>query len=400
MEFGGEAADGEGVAFGHDQAALHDVAQFADVAVPGMAFQCGDISLVDRVDPAPHPVGELRRKEPGIFSDIARPFAQRRQVDAENRKSEEEVFAEIPGGDLLFEVAVRGGDDPQVDLGRAGLADFDELAAFEHAQQLGLQLDGHLADLVEEKRPLVGLLEQPFLILGGTREAAGTVAEQFAFEQFLGESRTVDGDERPLRARAGVVDGLRKDLLAGSGFTREQHRGIRDGDLARQRDRTAEGFRRTDDAVERMLFGEFVLETSQPALHLCLLGGTAQQRQYLVVVVALGYVIECPVLDGLHAVGDIAVGRQQDDLGRRHGLLDPFDHLDTVAVGQLDVAQHDIGFIAAEHPEPPGTIGGLGHLVTFQSDDAGQQLAQLFFVVDNKNLCHSVRSFFSAKVTQ
>ena len=138
-----------------------------------------------------------------------------------------------------------------------------------------------------------------------------------------------------------MVDGLRKDLLAGSGFTREQHRGIRDGDLARQRDRTAEGFRRTDDAVERMLFGEFVLETSQPALHLCLLGGTAQQRQYLVVVV-----------------------------------------------------------IAAEHPEPPGTIGGLGHLVTFQSDDAGQQLAQLFFVVDNKNLCHSVRSFFSAKVTQ
>ena len=188
--------------------------------------------------------------------------------------------------------------------------------------------------------------------------------------------------------------------LAGSGFTREQHRGIRDGDLACQRDRTAEGFRRTDDVVERMLFGEFVLETSQPALHLRFLGGTAQQRQYLVVVVALGYVIECPVLDGLHAVGDIAVGRQQDDLGRRHGLLDPSNHLDTVAVGQLDVAQHDIGFIAAEHPEPPGTIGGLGHLVTFQSDDAGQQLAQLFLVVDNKNLCHSVRSFFSAKVTQ
>ena len=101
-----------------------------------------------------------------------------------------------------------------------------------------------------------------------------------------------------------------------------------------------------------MLFGEFVLEASQPALHLRFLGGTAQQRQYLVVVVALGYVIECPVLDGLHAVGDIAVGRQQDDLGRRHGLLDPSNHLDTVAVGQLDVAQHDIGFIAAEHPEP------------------------------------------------
>ena len=225
------------------------------------------------------------------------------------------------------------------------------------------------------------------------------MAEKLAFEQFLGERRTVDGDERSLRARAGMVDGLRKDLLAGSGFTREQHRGVRDGDLARQRDRTAEGFRRTDDAVERMLFEKFVLETSQPALHLRLLGGTAQQRQYLVVVVAFGYIIERSVLDGLHAVGDIAVGRQQDDLGRRHGLLDPTDHLDTVAVGQFDIAQHDIGFAAAEHPEPLGAIGGLGHLVTFQPDDACQQCAQLFLVVDTKNLCHSVLQF-SAKVKQ
>lgn len=82
-----------------------------------------------------------------------------------------------------------------------------------------------------------------------------------------------------------------------------------------------------------------------------------------------------------------------------HGLLDPTDHLDTVAVGQFDIAQHDIGFAAAEHPEPLGAIGGLGHLVTFQPDDACQQFAQLFLVVDNKNLCHSVLQF-SAKVKQ
>ena len=119
-----------------------------------------------------------------------------------------------------------------------------------------------------------------------------------------------------------------------------------------------------------------------------------KQRQYLVVVVALGYVIECPVLDGLHAVGDIAVGRQQDDLGRRHGLLDPSNHLDTVAVGQLDVAQNHVGIVLPEHFETCGAVGGLCDLVTFKPDDPGQKSAQLLFVVDNQNLRHM---FFSVR---
>ena len=144
-----------------------------------------------------------------------------------------------------------------------------------------------------------------------------------------------------------------------------------------------------------MLFGKFVLETSQPALHLRLLGGTAQQRQYLVVVVALGYVIERPVFDGLHAVGDIAVGRQQDHFGGRRGLLDAADHLDAVAVGQLDVAQHHVGVVPAERFHPRSAVRSLGHLVTFQPDDPRHQPPQLLFIVDDQNFRHVVRSFRS-----
>ena len=132
----------------------------------------------------------------------------------------EQIFAKLPPPRYHSEqVAVRGADEADVHRYGRVAAHAEDTPALDGRQQLRLQVGRQVADLVEEKRPLVGLLEQPFLILGGTREAAGTVAEQFAFEQFLGESRTVDGDERPLRARAGVVDGLRKDLLAGSGFS-------------------------------------------------------------------------------------------------------------------------------------------------------------------------------------
>ena len=395
VEFGREAVGREPVAVGHDHAALHGVAQFADVAVPRVAFESGDVVGVDRVDATSHFVGELRREDADISGDVAGPLAQRGKVDAEHREAEIEVLAEIPGGDLLFEVAVRGGDQAHVNPCGACFADLDEFAAFEHAEQFGLQFDGHLPDLVEEQRAFVGLLEKALLVLGGARETAGPVAEQFAFEQFARESRAVDRHESPLHPAAGVVDGLREDLLAGSRLAGEQHRSVGDGDLAGQVHGPAQDLRVTDDPVEGVLFGELVLDAGQPPLHFGLFGGPAQQGQDLVVVVAFGDVVEGAVLDGLHAVGDIAVGRQQDHFGGRRGLLDAADHLDAVAVGQLDVAQHHVGVVPAERFHPRSAVRSLGHLVTFQPDDPRHQPPQLLFIVDDQNFRHVVRSFRS-----
>ena len=119
-----------------------------------------------------------------------------------------------------------------------------------------------------------------------------------------------------------------------------------------------------------MFVGEFRLETRQSALHPRLLRRTAQQRQDLVVVVAFGDVVECAVLDRLHAVGYVAVGGEQDDFGSGCDLLDPADQFHAVAVGEFDVAQHDVGFVLAEQPEARGTVRSLLHVVSFQSDDA------------------------------
>ncbi len=137
-----------------------------------------------------------------------------------------------------------------------------------------------------------------------------------------------------------------------------------------------------------MFVGEFRLETRQSALHPRLLRRTAQQRQDLVVVVAFGDVVECAVLDRLHAVRNVAVGGQQDHFGIGRDRLDPADQVDSVAVREFDVAQHDVRFVLAEQPEARGTVRSLLHVVSFQSDDARQQRTQLGFVVDNQNFRH------------
>ena len=58
-----------------------------------------------------------------------------------------------------------------------------DLALLQDAQQLGLQRRRQLADLVEEQRAAVGLLERPTLPLGGAGERAALVAEELALEQ-------------------------------------------------------------------------------------------------------------------------------------------------------------------------------------------------------------------------
>ena len=74
-----------------------------------------------------------------------------------------------------------------------------ELALLQHAQQLHLQRRAHRAHLVEEQRALVRLLEPALAIADGTCERAADVAEEFGFEQRLGNRTAVDRDKTVAR---------------------------------------------------------------------------------------------------------------------------------------------------------------------------------------------------------
>ena len=92
--------------------------------------------------------------------DVVGAVVQRRQVQPHDAEPVEQVLAEPAGADLVLEVAVGRRDDPDVDLLRLRAADAADLALLERAQQLRLEIERQLAELVEEQRAAVGLLEQ------------------------------------------------------------------------------------------------------------------------------------------------------------------------------------------------------------------------------------------------
>ena len=68
-----------------------------------------------------------------------------------------------PRFDRLAEVLVRRGEDAHVDVDHVLAADARDLAGLQRAQHLGLRDEIHVADLVEEERAAVRLLEEAAL---------------------------------------------------------------------------------------------------------------------------------------------------------------------------------------------------------------------------------------------
>jgi hypothetical protein len=113
-----------------------------------------------------------------------------------------EVLPEALVGDGGAELLVGGGDDADVDLGGAVLAQAADLALLDDAEQLGLEGDRGLGDLVEEEGPAVGLLEEAPAGGDGAGEGAPGVAEELALQQRLGDGSAVHRDKGPVAAAA------------------------------------------------------------------------------------------------------------------------------------------------------------------------------------------------------
>lgn len=66
-----------------------------------------------------------------------------------------QVFAERPGGNGLLKVFVRRGDDPHIHLDGPRAAHALEGLLLKDAEDLGLRLQAHVPDFVEEQRAVV-----------------------------------------------------------------------------------------------------------------------------------------------------------------------------------------------------------------------------------------------------
>ena len=146
-----------------------------------------------------------------------------RQADRHDVQAVEQILAELALADRLAQVAMGGGDDAHIGLDGHPAAHGGELALLQHAQQPGLGIQRHVADLVQEQRAAGGLLEAADPAGHRPGEGALLVAEQLALDQLARDRRHVHGDEGPAPALAVVVQGPGHQLLAGAGFAEDHH---------------------------------------------------------------------------------------------------------------------------------------------------------------------------------
>src|SRR5258708_4978479 len=203
---------------------------------------------VDRTLGEPQLALQLRRERGHELGDVLVAFRKGRNRDGHDVEPVEEVLTEAPLGDAALQVDGRGREDagPQ---GNARLRpDGAKAPLLEHPQQLGLQLHGHLGDLVEENRPAPRELElapDPAVRAG---ERATLVSEEERLDERARKRRAVDGDERLAATAAAVVDGARDELLAGSRLPANEDRGVRVGDARHHAPYGLDRGRRPDDA--------------------------------------------------------------------------------------------------------------------------------------------------------
>ena len=121
---------------------------------------------------------------------------------------------------------MRGGDDAHIAFVLQRAAHALENAFLQHAQQLHLHRQAHVADLVEEQRAALGQLEPALARRDGAGEGALLVAKQLAFQQVRRYRAAVHRDERPVATRTGLVDRPRDHFLAGTRLAQDQDAGI------------------------------------------------------------------------------------------------------------------------------------------------------------------------------
>ncbi len=158
--------------------------------------------------------------------DVFLPLSQRRNVERHDAKSEEEILAELPLLHLELQVLLGRRDDANIDADGAAATHPTDLTLLQNAQQLGLQIEGELAELVQKDRPAVSQLEGP--LSGGGRSGVGALLmpKELGLDQGPRHGAAVHHDEGAVLALAQLVDRAGHQVLAGAGLSLDMDRGL------------------------------------------------------------------------------------------------------------------------------------------------------------------------------
>ena len=110
------------------------------------------------------------------------PLSQRRQHQRENIDAVKQILSKLTVFDECGQIPMRGHQHAHIDAHRLFAAYALDFAFFKHAQEFGLHVQRHVANLVKKKRPVLCLLEFAHVPSRRAGERAFLMPEQFGFD--------------------------------------------------------------------------------------------------------------------------------------------------------------------------------------------------------------------------
>lgn len=126
---------------------------------------------------------------------------------------------------------MRGGNQPEVDGARLGVADPRDAALFDDTQECGLHRERHITELIQEKSRAMGSLDDPLAICDGSRIRTALGAKELACHERFRNGRAVERDHRQMRTGARVVKCARDHLFACASIAEHEHAELARTDL-------------------------------------------------------------------------------------------------------------------------------------------------------------------------
>ena len=259
-------------------------------------------------------VTDLAQQMVGEVRNVAPPVPERRDGDLYDPQPKVEILAKRIAPHQLLERPVRRRNDARPCCSRLLRAHGIELTAFQHPQELGLEIGAHVADLVQEHRSRSGDLEIPLPRRDRAGKGPAHVTEQLRLEQRLRERRAVDCHERLTRLRRVVVDRARDALLSRPRFASDQYRGA----IRRQHTDQLVDLDHRRIAPHQVLEGvwcrRFRGQVLRPTAELALAEAPVHQQIDVIQIQWLHQVVVRPGLHGAHRGLHILEGRDHDDV--------------------------------------------------------------------------------------
>src|SRR5208282_4796465 len=185
---------------------VHRVLELADVAGPVMPrpelHHFGRGADYGAIVPARVLRDEIAHQQ----GNVAAPLAEGREPKVDDVYPIVQVAPELPPADQLGKVFIRRRDYSNIHLYPLRAAHSLEARVLEHAKELGLHLQGHIAYLVEEEGAAMRELELADPPLHGPGEGSLLVPEKLREEEGLRKGGAIDPYERLVAAAAGKVE--------------------------------------------------------------------------------------------------------------------------------------------------------------------------------------------------